>query len=111
MVKTAYVMPTYSTFSRYGFTSLLLAVGGIVLANGFAYALASALNLNYGRLIAGLTLLFLAFIFSTEEYEGVRLIAYVGFVETLIGLFDILACKVGSPYWIAFDPNKSPTGS
>ena len=106
----AYNVPLYSTFSGYGFTSLLLAIGGIVLANGFAYALASALNVNYGRLIAGLTLLFLAFIFYTDEYRGIKLIAYVGFVETIMGVFDVLACKVGSPYWILFDPNKSATG-
>ena len=100
----------YEDLSAYGFDALLLSIGIVVLANGFAYALASALKLNYGRLIAGLTILFIALILVPFQYTGIKEIIYVGAIETLMGLFDILACKVGSPLWALFDPNKAICG-
>ena len=101
-------MEVYEGFSGFGFVSLLLGVGILIFADGFAYALASALKVSYGRLIAGLTVTGLAFLLYTLGYNDFDFIALIGFGEIMIGLFDILAQKIGSPYWILLDPNLSP---
>ena len=97
------------TYSAFGMTELGIALAIFVLSNSLAYALAKALSLDYGRLLAGVIVLFVAFMLYATNQQNYSAIFLVGISEVIIGLLDVVGAKLGTPIQDILDPNTGAT--
>ncbi len=98
----------YVGVSGFGYLDLSNVAVSLLLffiSNVIAYALVKALNVNgeYGRLIAGITLLFLYFLIHQTGGFDISYSAIIGIIEILIGILDIVSQYVSPPQLV--NPN------
>ncbi len=95
----------YSGFGYLDLSNVAISLLLFFISNVIAYALVKALNINgeYGRLIAGITILFLYFLIHQTGGFDISYSAIIGIIEILIGILDIASQYVSPPQLI--NPN------